>query len=54
MPTSEHEFVAERMFGLAVVIAQPPELRPGQVERNVVRCVGQWPAKMAGLGIVPE
>ena len=54
MPTSEHEFIAERMLGLAVVIAQPPQLRPGQMHRHVVRCVGQRPTKMARLGIVPE
>jgi hypothetical protein len=52
--TSEHEFVAEGMFGLAVVIAQPSQLRPGQMERDVIGCVGQRPAKMARLGIVPE
>ena len=52
--TSQHEFVAERMFGLAVVIAQATELRPGQMDRDVVWCVGQRPTKMPCLGIVPE
>src|SRR5712691_253365 len=52
--TSEHEFVAERMFGLAVIVAQATQFRPGQMDRDVVWCVGQRPTKMPCLCIVPE
>ena len=54
MPACEHELVAERMLGLAVVVAQSAQLRPGQMHGNVERRVGQRPAKMPCLRIVPE
>ena len=54
MPTGEHEFVTEGMLWPAVVVAQPAELRPGQMRSDIVGRVRQRPAKMSGLGIIAE
>ena len=50
----QHELVAVRMLGAPVVVAEPAELGPGQVRRDVERRVGQRAAEMPGLGIVAE
>ena len=50
----QHELVAVRMLGAPVVVAEPAQLGPGQVRRDVERRVGQRAAEMPGLGIVAE
>src|SRR5215510_3492410 len=42
------------MLGAPVVIAEPAQLRPNQVRRDVEWRVGQRAAEMPGLGIVAE
>ena len=52
VPAGEHELVAERVLGAAVIVPQTAQVRPGKVQRDVVRRVGQRPAKMPRLGVV--
>ena len=54
MAGGEHELVAVGMLRPAVVVAQAAELRPGQVHRDVVRRIGERPAEVAGLRVIPE
>ena len=50
----QHELVAEGMLGTAVVVAHAAQFRPGQVRRDVEGRVGQRPAEVPGLRIIPE
>ena len=50
----EHELVAVGMLRPAIVVAQAAKLRPGQVHRDVVRRIGERPAKVARLSVIPE
>ena len=52
MPARQHELVAERVLGAAVVVPQAAQFRPGKVQRDVVRRVRQRPAKVSRLGVV--
>ena len=52
VPAGEHELVAERVLGAAVIVPQAAQIRPGKVQRDVVRRVGQRPAKMPRLSII--
>ena len=49
-----HESVAVGMLGTPVIVAQPAEVRPGEVQRDIVRRVRQRSAEMAGLGIIAQ
>ena len=52
VPAGEHELVAERVLGAAVIVPQAAQVRPGKVQRDVVRRVSQRPAKMPRLGVI--
>ena len=54
VPAGEHELVAIGMLGTAIIVAQAAQLRPGQMDRHVVRRIRQRSAKVPGLGIIPQ
>ena len=54
VPCGQHELVAVGMFRTAVIVAQPAQIRPRQVHRDVIRRISQRPAKVPRLGIVAE
>ena len=54
VPAGEQEAVRERVLGPAVVVAQPTGVGARQVERDVVRGIGQRAAEVPGLRVVAE
>ena len=50
----EHELVRERELGFAQVVAQPSQVGPGQVTGDVVGRIGQRPAEVARLRVIPH
>ena len=50
----EHELVAVRVFGPAVIVAKASALMTGKVGDDVERRIGQRPAEMTGLRVVAE
>ena len=49
-----HELVGKGVLGPAVIIAHAAMVRAGQMRRHIEGRIGQRPAKMSGLGIVPQ
>ena len=54
MAGGKHELVAVRMLRAPVIVAKAAKLRSGQVHRDVVRRIGERPAEVAGLRVIPE
>ena len=54
VPARQHEAVAIRMLRPSVVVSQRPVLRAAQVQRHVVRRIGQRPAEVPRLGVIAQ
>ena len=54
VPAGQHEAVAKRVLGPAIVISQRAVLGSAEMQGHVVWRIGQRPAEVAGLGVVAQ